>query len=217
MTLELDAPATCARRARRSASGSSPRRHAGPRLRGRARERHAPDRRPQRPDRLPAPPPEGRRRALVDAGHPPRGRAPTGCSPTSTTTGADQTLGSNLTVEGETELAALPAPARAARTGAGYRVGLEGEAHRPARRASSPSGHPRRRDGRRRALPGRRRSPGRPARGRPRLPARPSEGRRRARGSASRPSSRPGRLPPLPPVQARGEVRTAEFTVDVPG
>ena len=59
----------------------------GARLRRRAREAHAPDPRPPRPDRLPAPAPRaGRRRQLAT----PRARsttpAPTGCSPTSRTT-----------------------------------------------------------------------------------------------------------------------------------
>ena len=43
--------------------------------------------------------------------------------------GGDYTLGSNLTVEGETEIRGLPAPSEVARTDSGYRVALDGEAH----------------------------------------------------------------------------------------
>ena len=90
----------------------------------------------------------------------------------------------------------------------------------PVRRPLSSSPHPRRSAGRGpAALPRGQGSPGGAARRRPRLPPCPPGGG--PRGGSRRDRVRchlpdPGPLPPLPTVQGRRRVRTAQFTVVVP-
>ena len=86
---------------------------------------HAPDRRPARPHRLPAPAPgAARRRRLGRPGSRSPTPAPTACSPTSRTTARRTTLAADLRVDGAADLRALPAPATVADAGDGYQVRL---------------------------------------------------------------------------------------------
>ena len=126
--------------------------------------------------------------------------------------GEAETLAADLAVDGDADCGPLPAPAATAPTRP--TVTTCASTPRPARRRRGRAElhrQPRRRAGPHRALPRRRRPPRGAARGRPRLPARAPEERRR-RGQLHGGVPERGPLPPLPPVQARGRVHTAEFT-----
>ena len=106
------------------------------RLRRRARQAHAPDRRPPRPDRLPAPAPRAGRRRHLDRG---RARSTTAGSyrlfADFAHDGEPHTLATDLRVDGAAELRPLPAPQPAAVSDGGYDVRLDAGAPRPAREA----------------------------------------------------------------------------------
>ena len=181
------------------------RRPARARLRRRAREAHAPDRRPPRRPGLPAPAP---RRWTPTAPGPspltlPRGRRLPRLRRLQARRRA-QTLAADLVVDGAADYEPLPAPAATATTRRRLRGRLDARRRprRPRGRAAL-HGPPRRQARPDRALPRRRRPPGRAARGRPRLPARaPGRRARRRRAVHDRVPER-GPLPALPAVQAR--------------
>ncbi len=145
-----------------------------PRLRRRAREAHAPDHRPPRSDRLPAPAS--------------RAGAPTGAGARGVRLdeagsyrlfadfshdGENQTLATDLRVDGPAELRPLPPPQLAAKSDGGYDVQPRRRQRTP-RRGGRPAlhNHQGRRAGRDRAVPRRRRPSCRAARGRHGLPPR---------------------------------------------
>ena len=192
---------------------------AGARLPGRAHQAGAPDRRPPRPDRLPAPASQA-------------GQATAAGAPTSQIDdagsyrvfadfkrrGENHTLAADVAVDGPLDSRAdgcgdEHGRCRRRLPGRADRRRLEG---RRGGRARLP-GHPRRQAGRRRRLPGGQGPPGRATRGRHGLPPRPP-GRGRPRGEAIEfatefPSD--GRYGLFLQFKHEGKVRTAAFTREV--
>ena len=173
-----------------------------------ARAPHAPDRRPPRRHRLPAPAPgDGRGRDLERAGRRCRAPASTASSPTSRSAASRAPSATDLFVAGARSSPAAAGARRDGRRVDGYEVRLAGE-RRPRGRATPSCASPSAATATpvdARGLPRRQGPPGRAARGRPRLPPRPPARRRPAPDvipfDGDLPDRRP--LPPLPPVQAR--------------
>ena len=192
----LETPELPARRHRASCASGSSTRAVRPvtALRARPTPSAAPDRRPPRPDGLPAPAPRAaRRRHLVGAGRVPAGRRRLPGVRRLPARRRGTTLAADLRVAGAADLRPLPAP-RAATTPPTATDRLDASTTSAGERAQLRlHRHARRRGRRDRALPRRRRPPRRAARGRPRLPARPP-----GRGEPGRSASTPTFPPPGP-------------------
>ena len=185
-----------------------------------ARAAPAPDPRPPRPDRLPAPASgDGARRHLERAAARSPSRAPTASSPTSSATARSTSSRPICSRPGDFEPRAA-AGAGASASADGYDVRLERPVLRAGREAAAavlrqPRWAARRGDP---ALSRRARAPRRAAPGRPRVPARPSGGGRRRRRCDPRSRAEflsAGAYRLFLQFRAGGAVHTAAFTVEV--